>query len=65
MVYKSLFEENKRYITNVKDLETDSGDFVTHLDLQQRKPLVWQYKGVAYTIEVISVHGKSGSKLNF
>ncbi len=42
---------------NAKYLETDSCDFVTDVDLEQSKALVWRYKGTPYTVEVPSVHG--------
>jgi len=51
-------EDNKTTLVNAKSLETESSDYVTEVDLQQSKGLVWRHKGVPYTVEVKEIHGK-------
>lgn len=58
-------ENQKRYVTQCKDLETDLHRFVTEEDLTPGGQVVWRYNGTLYTAEVIEVHGKCSQKAHY
>ena len=50
-----------KLILLVQNLGTATCEYVTDSDLQQGKELVWQYKGVPYTVEIVDIHGIANS----
>lgn len=51
-------EDNKTYTCSTKALGTDTCNFVTETDLIKGRELIWTYKGVPYTVELMDVHGR-------
>lgn len=50
-------EDNKEYSASVKALESEDGLGINDADLKPRKSVIWNYRGVPYSADILEVHG--------
>jgi len=50
-------EDNKEYVASVKALESEDGLGLCDSDLVLGKSVVWNYRGLPYSAEIIEIHG--------
>ena len=51
-------EDNKKHLVNSLHLESEIGDYVTKDDLKRGSTVVWNYRGVPYTADILGSFGK-------